>query len=122
MSAPHKTPGLATRPQPGKRVRLTARFLACTGQQHGSEGSKRWTVVECACGLCAGGRHVAVDEPLCSHPDDESDPMTRLYLDLTVAERRALRRHIALGNLEIVGAKPRAADYELPIVAARRGR
>ena len=44
------------------RVRLTGEFLRNTGQIAGGDGQSRWNVRPCACGLCAGGDFVAVDE------------------------------------------------------------
>lgn len=88
---------------PGDRVRLTGYFLAATGQQVGDEGFKRWTVVACECGLCKNGGHVAVDE---KHSDEYR---AQWWGDLPEAER-PLYRHVALGNLERIGAPPRACD------------
>lgn len=88
---------------PGDRVRLTGYFLAATGQRVGSEGSKVWTVLACECGLCGGGRHCAVNEPhLC-----QEDPTG--YEDIPT-EQRPKWRHVALANLQRIGAPPRAAD------------
>jgi len=92
-------------PLPGTKVRLTGYFLKCTGQQRGSEGLSRWTIVACECSLCKGGDHVATNEPAYLPPG--------MYDDLPV-EQRPKWRHIALCNLEIVGAPPRANDYPLP--------
>lgn len=93
----------------GDRVRLTGYFLRATRQTLGNEGAKKWTIVACECGLCKGGAHVAVDEPhFC-----QDDP--RGYEDIP-PEKRPKWRHVALANLQIVGALPRAADQpeELP--------
>lgn len=102
--------GLATRPEPGTKVRMTGYFLASTGQQTGPEGSSRWLVVDCSCGLCAGGRFAAVNEPL----DTSSG-----YEDQTEEWRANAKRHIAIGNLERVGARPKAEDQcdQLPGIA-----
>lgn len=54
--------------QTGDRVRLTAAFLRNTGQIVGGEGHAVWTVVPCDCGLCKGGRFVAVDQPSSDDP------------------------------------------------------
>lgn len=54
----------------GARIRLTGQFLRDTGQIVGGEGHRRWTVVECACKLCAGSRFVAVDERSTLMDDD----------------------------------------------------
>lgn len=104
---------LKSQPPPGTKVRLTARFLASTGQRKGSEGLGRWTVQECACGLCKLGRHVATDEPLFDGPND---PMRLMYSDFSREEQDEMRRHFGIANLEIVGAKPQAADYDLPVI------
>lgn len=109
--------GLSKKPPPGTKVRLTARFLACTGQQKGSEGLGRWLVEAHDCGMCRAGSHVAVNEPAFGADDPNG-----MYADLSADERKKLRRHFAIGNLEIVGAPPKAEDYELPIVNRRAGR
>lgn len=111
--------GLKKQPPPGTKVRLTAHFLASTGQRKGSEGSGRWLTEACKCGLCAGGRHVAVNEPLF---DGARDPTRAMYSDIPREEQDRMRRHFAIANLEIVGAPPKAEDYELPIVSRRTGR
>jgi len=122
--------GLKTQPKAGTKVRLTGKFLAQTGQQRGSEGMGRWTVVDCVsglrsipkvagspvaweatgkpCDLCAGGQHVATNEPALA----ASDPTG--YEDVPEAVRKTMKRHFAIGNLEIVGAPPKAEDYEIP--------
>lgn len=46
----------------GSTVKLSGKFLRDTGQVIGGEGCKRWTTVECGCGLCLGGSYVAVNE------------------------------------------------------------
>lgn len=74
-------------------MRMTAYFLAATGQRRGREGASRWVVLECACELCAGGRHCAVDEP-------------NEYACVDMSKWR----HIAIANLEVVGTLPKAAD------------
>lgn len=48
--------------------------------------------------------------------------MRAVYSDHTVEEQNKMRRHFAIANLEIVGAPPQAADYDLPIVAVRTRR
>lgn len=99
-------PGLKTQPPPGTPVRLTGVFLRSTGQITGDDGRKRWTVQKCECSLCKSGSFVATDE---KHPDWY---MQRLYSADEIATMPHLRfRHFAIGNLEIVGAKPKAADY-----------
>lgn len=96
--------GLKERPPTGTRVRFTGYFLRSTGQQVGSEGSKRFTVVECHADdncLCKGGGFLAVDER----------PYTATgYEDIAPEVLARWWRHINLGNLEIVGASPKAAD------------
>jgi hypothetical protein len=88
-----KARGLQTRPAIGTRVRFTGYFLKCTGQVSGPEGLARFTIVACTCGLCASDRFVAVDEPAFD-PDPDQSP----------------HRHIALGNLQIIGAPLKACD------------
>ncbi len=102
--------GLSAVPAPGTKVRLTGYFLAATGQIKGGEGSSRWLTVDCLCGLCEGGGFVAVNEPL----DTSSG-----YEDQTEEWRANAKRHIALRNLECVGARPKAQDQsdQLPGVA-----
>lgn len=121
--------GLKTAPAAGTKVRLTGKFLAQTGQQRGSEGMGRWTVIECKqglrpadnriaprkagdwtstdgpCDLCVGGTHCATNEKL---------DLSVGYEDLTPEQRAVRTRHFALGNLEIVGAPPKAEDYDIP--------
>lgn len=106
-----KQRGLKTAPPAGTKVRLTGYFLKCTGQVTGGEGSKRWTVLaagDCGFGdmcLCRTGRFVAVDEPL----SDEDRKAAYGDIKSTRADGR-LMRSINIGNLEIVGAPPKAAD------------
>jgi len=95
--------GLQAVPPAGTKVRLTGYFLKSTGQQRGSEGLSRWTVQACACDLCKTGRFVCTDERF------EDSYRTIMWGDLPLAERPEFR-HIACGNLEIVGGKPKAAD------------
>jgi hypothetical protein len=80
----------------GDRVQLTGTFLKSTGQQRGSEGVRKWIVVACSCELCAKGRFVAVNEPNIFR---ERDP------------EQSEHRHIATGNLMVIGAPPRASDF-----------
>lgn len=76
----------------GDVVKLTGKFLRNTGQMRGGEGSKRWTVVACACGLCVKGDFVAVDEPspFAAQPGNEDMPPMRhiAKANLTVPARR----------------------------------
>ena len=99
MSTAAKQRGLRARPPPRTRVRFTGYFLAATGQHRGTEGSKRFMVVSCSCG-CEAGNVVAVNEPL----------DTSLRYEDVPPETRPRRRHIAIGNLEIIGLPPKAAD------------
>lgn len=46
----------------GKRVRLTASFLASTGQTGTEEAKKIWNVVACSCSSCNRGETLAVNE------------------------------------------------------------
>ena len=55
---------MKTKPSTGTKVKMSGKFLRNTGQYGGREGLSRWLVIECSCGFCAGGRHVAVDEPI----------------------------------------------------------
>jgi hypothetical protein len=102
--------GLQVRPPVGSKVRLTGYFLKSTGQIKGEEGAKRWAVVNdcgfpkpcmCQTRVTEAHAHVAVDEAI-AHEGYEDIVSTR-------ADGR-LMRHIALGNLELVGAPPKAAD------------
>jgi hypothetical protein len=87
---------------------MTGYFLKCTGQTTGSEGMSRWLTVACACDLCKTNRFVAVNEP---NNYTEADGYSRAELDDAKAGKNGLLwRHIALGNLQIVGAAPKAAD------------
>lgn len=90
--------GLREAPPVGTKVRLTGIFLKNTGQQRGGEGASVWTVVG------NEGNFVLVNEP---HSEEYRKQM---WGDLPEAERpkwRAINR----SNLQIVGAKPKAADY-----------
>jgi len=99
--------GLKEVPPPGTRVQLTGYFLKATGQQRGGEGSKKWKVVTCECGLCARGEFVAVDEPT------SEEELRTTYADIPKADRAKhgiLWRHINKGNLQIVGKLPHSRD------------
>jgi hypothetical protein len=96
--------GLKTKPASGQTVRMTGVFLKSTGQQKGGDGPKRWKVLACACGLCVLGKHVSIDEPY----DDAY--RAKMWGDLPENERPKYR-HVAIANLEIVGAPPKAEDY-----------
>jgi len=78
---------------PGVTVKLTGNFLISTGQRKGGEGSKRWTVLACTCGLCRSNKHVAVNEP----------SMSIFTPEEIAKEPRIVHRHIAKENLAIVG-------------------
>lgn len=99
-----KRRGLQSQPLPGTKVRLTGYFLRCTGQVTGSEGQSRWIVVACACSLCKTGDYIATDEP---SGRKAGEGHTQAELD---SEPGLAWRHFAIGNLQIVGAAPRAAD------------
>jgi hypothetical protein len=66
--------------KPGTRVRYSGKFMRSCGI---TNGTRKWTVQACACGLCADGRFVALDEQ-----DIDSDSMPAL-------------RHIAVTTLEV---------------------
>lgn len=118
--------GLKVVPPKGTKVRMTAKFLASTGQVKGSEGMSRWTVTDCVvgsidgypeggpCGMCRDGKHVCTDESHSAATDANG------YEDIPEALRKQMKRHIHIGNLEIVGAKPKAEDYDLPVVKVYR--
>jgi hypothetical protein len=80
----------------GATVRLTGYFLKSTGQQRGGEGASRWKV------LGNSGDFVIVDEPA----DTSWFTAEEMAADPSLKWRRINR-----GNLEIVGAKPKAGDY-----------
>lgn len=77
-------PRVAAKPSPGTVVRFSAYFLRETSQRIAG----RWVVRECDCRLCAGGRHVAVNEPT---PRWSDDPTPHV--------ERPKWRHIAFENL-----------------------
>jgi hypothetical protein len=91
--------GLKAQPPPGTKVRFTGKFLSSTGQY--TLAPHVWRVIGPTPGM---PNHVQVDEKY----DDEYRKM--MWGDLPENER-PLYRSIALGNLQIVGAKPKAADY-----------
>lgn len=103
MSKPSLPPGTfsAAVPPAGTTVRLTGKYLKNTGQHKGREGASRWKIIGPVPGM---PEHVYVNEPL----DDEYRKM--MFGDLPEAEQPRYRA-IALGNLEVVGAKPKAKDY-----------
>jgi hypothetical protein len=103
-----KQRGLKVAPPAGTKVRLTGYFLKCTGQQCGPEGLARWTVIpagESGFGVDDRAGFVFVNEPV------DVETQRALWSDIksTRADGR-LMRTIAIGNLEIVGAPPKAAD------------
>lgn len=80
----------------GDRFSLTGRFLRSTGQVLGGEGPSVWTRVECDCGLCAGGGHIASDEAaFCLACDG---------LGASCGVCNGGPRHFAIGNVCRVGA------------------
>jgi hypothetical protein len=85
---------------PGTRVRFSGKFLANTGQRKGGEGGKCWTVQACDCALCASGDFVCTDEL----------GLVDLYTAAEISAQPSLVwRHIAKGNLSIIG-KPTHRD------------
>lgn len=96
-------------------MRLTGKFLACTGQRKGEEGQKRWTVRECPCGLCRAGGHVAVDERTDTgcYTAEELEEMPYLVW-----------RHVAVGNLMPTSGPEmlRAEYFETPVIKLPLGR
>ncbi len=96
-------------PKRGERVKLTGKFLACTGQQKGDEGRKVWTVQACACSLCSSGRFVQVNE----------EGVTSLYTAEELVAQPSLRwRHIAIANLMPHGGVKalRAEYFDIPVI------
>lgn len=89
--------GLDVQPPVGAPVRLTAQFVR-SGGNPAVEAALRWTVQECDCHLCSGGRFVAVE------------PYTDAFRAEVWGDRPEPRRprflHHALSNLELV---PRAS-------------
>jgi len=102
-SGPSSTPAMppGTFPAEGTPVRLTGKFLKNTGQQRGSEGASRWKVIGPVPGM---PEHVYVNEP-------HSEEYRKMMWGDLPEEERPKWRAIALGNLEIIGAKPKAKDY-----------
>ena len=98
--------GLKALPLPGTTVRLTGKFLKNTGQHRGSEGASRWIVLpwsESGFPDKASSDFVVVNEP----QYDQS-----MYADIkSTRPDGKFMRLINKGNLEIVGAKPKAEDY-----------
>jgi hypothetical protein len=103
MSKPVMLPGThsASIPPAGTPVRLTGKYLKSTGQHRGREGASRWSIVGPVPGM---PHHVYVNEKF----DDEY--RKAMWGDLP-EEQRPKYRAIALGNLEVIGAKPKAKDY-----------
>jgi hypothetical protein len=99
--------GLAVKPPPGTRVRLTGIFLKNTGQQRGGEGSSIWTVIPDSesgfPGPQLGGDFVTVNEPV-------ADQSMWADIQSTRPDGRFMRK-LNIHNLQIVGAKPKAEDY-----------
>lgn len=80
--------GLTSKPAPGARVRFTDYFMSSV--PNAVQG--RWVIVDCACGLCRSGRHVAVNEP---------PPHDSFFDDVPLAQRM-VRRHFNWTNLQQV--------------------
>lgn len=78
----------------GDRVKLSGRYLVNTGQRKGGEGQETWTVQACACELCAGRGHVAVDEPIAG---------AWFTADELAACPGLAWRHVAVANLVHLG-------------------
>jgi hypothetical protein len=92
VTEPARPRGCLTKPPPGTRVRFTPYFLAHVPAAK-DQRNLRWTVIDCACGLCTTtGKHVAVNEPAVH---DE------MYDDVP-PNRRPRWRHINFTNLQIV--------------------
>lgn len=91
--------GLKSVPPVGTKVRLTGYFLKVTGQQRGSEGQKVFKVLG-----QSGDSWAIVDEELYDYKDTFTP--AELAADPSLKWRR-----IAIGNLQIVGAPPKAGDY-----------
>lgn len=99
--------GLAAKPPPGTRVKLTGIFLKNTGQQRGGEGSKVWTVLSDFESGFPGGGGLGADFVTVNEPQDPS-----FYSDITSTRPDGqFMRKINTHNLQIVGAKPKAEDY-----------
>ena len=47
---------MTSKPRPGQRVKMSPKWVACTGGR-----PERFTVEACDCGLCNLGKHVRVD-------------------------------------------------------------
>jgi len=97
--------GLKAVPPPGTKVRMTGIFLKNTGQHRGREGASRWTVLPWEQSGFPGAP--SPDMVVVNQPEDPS-----WYSDIrsTRSDGQFMRR-IHKGNLEIVGAKPKAEDY-----------
>jgi len=102
-SGPSSTPAMppGTFPAEGTPVRLTGKFLKNTGQHRGGEGASRWKVIGPVPGM---PEHVYVNEP-------HSEEYRKMMWGDLPEEERPKWRAIALGNLEVIGAKPKAKDY-----------
>lgn len=98
---------MKTRPEPGTIIRLTSAFLRSTGQsRRDDEGKWHWKVMACSCIGCTG------PDPRLVCTDQEHDPeyRARMWGDLP-EDRRPRYRHLAIGNVEVVGKaepEPRA--------------
>lgn len=91
--------GLKSVPPVGTKVRLTGYFLKVTGQQRGEEGRKTFKV------LGRSGDSWAI-------VDEEAVDWQSMFTPAELAADPTLKwRRIAIGNLQIVGAPPKAGDY-----------
>lgn len=99
---------LATLPRagkigPGDRVRLTAQFIASTGQTRSDEARKIWTVKPCSCSLCRPGHEgpgfAAVSERRDSEAELKYYAADPEYCDLL---KRHPWRHVNVKNLRLV--------------------
>ena len=86
----------------GDTVRLTGAFLKSTGQIAGDEGHAKWTVQACPCRSCASGTVILTNQPR------EDDGM---FTAEEIAREPHLKyRHIAAGNLVLVGVPDGSVD------------
>jgi hypothetical protein len=99
--------GLKAMPAPGTKVRLTGKFLKSTGQQRGGEGASRWTVLPWSESGFPPSPYSESNFVVVNESQDGA-----MYSDITSTRSDGkFMRLINKGNLEIVGAKPKAEDY-----------